>query len=68
MFLRLGFELGFVDARGADVAIVLDEDGNIQLLLQLFLERDIFPIQVGREDHLAGFGIDGAGGADADRP
>ena len=37
------FQLGLMNAQNGNVAVVLDEDRNAQLLLQLLLQRNIFP-------------------------
>jgi hypothetical protein len=67
MWRGLPAEFGDVHAEGAGVAVVLDEDGDVELLFQFLLEVDVLPAgHVGGEDHPAFLGIDRAGGADAD--
>ena len=61
-----GFELDLVNPERAGVAIVFQKDLHLELLFQFLLERHIVPIEVGRENNLAGFGVHRPGRPDAD--
>src|SRR5437667_12212594 len=63
---RFRFQFNFVNSQRAHIAVVLQEDLRIELLLQFLLQRDIVPAEIGRENDLAGFRIHRSRRADAD--
>ena len=54
-----------VDPEHPDVAVVPDEYGNIEALLQFFLEWHVLPPEIGREHNPAGVNFDSTGSPQA---
>ena len=62
----LRLQLRLEDAERVQLAVVLHEHRHVEQLLQGFLERKIFPAQIGREDDAALLRVHRAGRANAD--
>lgn len=64
---RFAAQFDGMNAEGADIAIVLDEDRDTEVFFEVAFEGDILPAgEVGGIEDAPFTGVDGAGGADAD--